>query len=165
MSQLEPFLAFSAEVTAFPIVELQGTGQAESYLQTVEDIVGTQRLDRLLVLYQSLPLATREDIRQARADRLRRDIFGSDELGPIARNIIKLWYSGTWYELPSAWTEAYGPAPQDVTFVVAPSSYVEGLLWTAIGAHPAGAKAPGYASWQWPPHIPPFAGDPAATPR
>ena len=31
---------------------------------------------------------------------LYRDIFSSEKLGPVARNIIKLWYVGVWYELP-----------------------------------------------------------------
>jgi len=41
---------------------------------------------------------------------------------------------------------------------------VEGLLWTAIGAHPAGAKAPGYGSWAEQPRIPPPAGAPTRRP-
>lgn len=161
-SRLDQFLAFSAEVTAFGVVELQGTGQAEAYLQTVDDVVGAALVDELLVLHAKAPRATGNEGRAARGAHLRRTIFGDGRLGPVARNIVKLWYSGVWYELPGAWTETYGPAPQDVTFVVSPSSYVEGLLWTAIGAHPAGAKAPGYGSWAAPPRIPRFADDPVS---
>ncbi len=156
-SRLDRFLAFSAEVTAFGVVELQGTGQPEAYLKTVDDVVGTALVDELLALHAESP-------HTARDAHLRRTIFGDGKLGPIARNIVKLWYSGVWYELPTAWTETYGPAPKDVTFVVSPSSYVEGLLWTAIGAHPAGAKAPGYGSWAAPPRIPRFADDPSPLP-
>ncbi|NNH33825.1 hypothetical protein C9413_32005, partial [Rhizobium sp. SEMIA 4085] len=38
--------------------------------------------------------------------------------------------------------------------VVSPDAYIEGLLWKAIGAHPAGAKGPGFGSWAFPPKIP-----------
>lgn len=163
-SRLDLFLAFSAEVTAFSAVELQGTGQAEAYLKTVDEVVGTALVDELLATHAGQMRATGDEGRAARDTYLRRAVFGNEKLGPVARNIVKLWYSGVWYELPTAWTEAYGPAPKDVTFVVSPSSYVEGLLWTAIGAHPAGAKAPGYGSWAAPPRIPRFAGDPANLP-
>lgn len=163
-SRLDRFLAFSAEVTAFGVVELQGTGQTEAYLQTVDDVVGAALVDELLALHAEAPCATEKEGRAARDTHLRRTVFGDGKLGPVARNIVKLWYSGVWYELPTAWTESYGPAPKDVTFVVSPSSYVEGLLWTAIGAHPAGAKAPGYGSWAAPPRIPRFAGDPVPPP-
>ncbi|WP_353860485.1 hypothetical protein [Azospirillum formosense] len=167
-SRLDQFLAFSAEVTAFGVVALQGTGQAEAYLRTVDGVVGTALVDELLGLHAGAPRAAGNEGGAARGVHLRRTIFGDGRLGPVARNIVKLWYSGVWYELPAAWTESYGPAPKDVTFVVSPSSYVEGLLWTAIGAHPAGAKAPGYGSWAGPPRIPRFAGDrlspPAAEP-
>jgi Ferritin-like len=146
-TRLVRFLGFSSEVTAFTVFDLQGTGQAEAYLKAADDIVGNAVVDELLAVYGAPAEAEARDVY------LRREIFGHEKLGPIARNIIKLWYSGTWYELPTAWTEAYGPAPKDVTFVVSAASYVEGLLWTAVGAHPAGAKAPGYGSWAAPPRI------------
>jgi hypothetical protein len=161
-SRLDQFLAFSAEVTAFTVFDLRGTGQSEAFLATADDIVGAAVVDELLAVHGG---AERAGEGQARDVYLRREIFGREKLGPIARNIIKLWYSGVWYELPATWTEAFGPAPKNVTFVVSASSYVEGLLWTAIGAHPAGAKAPGYGSWAEPPRIPPTAGAPAGRPR
>ncbi len=83
-------------------------------------------------------------------------ILGDERLGDVARAVTKLWYSGTWFELPHAWTERYGPKPKDTTFVPSPDAYVEGLCGKAIGAHPAGAKAPGYGSWAAPPRIPSF---------
>jgi hypothetical protein len=92
---------------------------------------------------------------ETRTERLRREIFGDEKLGPIACNIIKLWYVGIWYQLPPAWTDAFDARPNDVTFMVSASACPEGLLWAAIGAHPPGAKAPGFGSWAAPPQIPP----------
>ncbi|MES2570213.1 MAG: hypothetical protein V4710_09195, partial [Verrucomicrobiota bacterium] len=85
---------------------------------------------------------------------MRGAILSDEKLGPIARNLIKLWYIGTWYQLPAAWRERHGMIAEDRTFIPSPSSYVEGLLWPAIGAHPPGAKAPGYGSWTTAPEIP-----------
>lgn len=152
---LDSFLAFSAEVTAFTAFELRGTGQAEAYLDTVRTVVGEPLLADLLNTYDGLAAATATPPADRQA-LLRREIFGSERLGPVARAIVKLWYLGVWFGLPEAWSEAYGPAPHNVTFVVSPAAFVEGLLWPAIGAHPPGAKAPGFGSWAEPPRIPPF---------
>ena len=144
----ERFLAFSADVTAFTVFELQGTGQAEAYFATVSKLVGRE-LGQLLDAYDRVCSEKHTD----RDSRLRREIFGHEKLGPVARNIIRLWYVGIWYQLPRA-----GPRPlvreEDVTFMVSAAAYAEGLLWLAIGANPPGAKAPGYAAWESPPQIP-----------
>lgn len=151
-ARLERFLAFSAEVTAYPIFDLRGTGLAETHLAAVEQVVGATVLDALLDRYTSAVETV--DTPAERADRLRRDIFSDPYLGPLARNLVKLWYVGIWYELPRTWTDAYGARPKDVTFTVSSAAYIEGLLWPSIGAHPPGAKAPGYGSWTQPPRIP-----------
>lgn len=146
---IDRFLAFSAEVTAFTEFELRGTGQAEAYLAAVEGVVGADRLRALLDAYEGVPPGPGDE----RDSALRRRIFGHEMLGPIARNIIKLWYIGVWYELPHAWTEAFGAIEKNVLFMVSASAYTEGLLWPAIGANPPGAKGPGYGSWAGPPQI------------
>jgi len=143
--RLDRFLAFSSELTAFTTVELQGTGQAQSYLAVVDEVVGHTLTNQLLDAYHRI--ASRAPQRgSARDDLLRRDLFGDEKLGPIARNVIKLWYIGIWYELPRAWTEAFGAREKDTTFMASAAAYTEGLLWPAIGANPPGAKAPGYGS-------------------
>jgi hypothetical protein len=150
--RLETFVAFSAEATAFKAFELQGTGMAPEYLATVDRIVGRSRVDSLLAAYTGATATSAEQ----RLRELRRRIFGHEELGAIARNIVKLWYVGTWFALPASWQDRFGPAPEDGTFVVSPSAYIEGLLWKSAGAHPPGAKAPGFSSWAEPPSIPNF---------
>ena len=155
-SRLERFLAFSAEVTAYPVFELRGTGMTKAYLDTVVKVAGGAVLDALLDRYHAgVAESAGEDAAAASlTDLLRRDVFSDARLGPVARNIVKMWYVGIWYELPPAWTEAYGARDGNVTFTVSATAYTEGLLWPAIGANPPGAKAPGYASWVHPPRIP-----------
>lgn len=152
-ARLDSFIGLSAELTAFTAFDLYGTGLAERYLATLDTILGAELTDVLLQAYAALPPPVPA---AARATALRVTILGDELLGDVARALIKLWYSGTWFELPTAWTERFGPKPADATFVVSPDAYVEGLLWKAIGAHPAGAKAPGYGSWADPPRIPDF---------
>lgn len=145
--RLERFLAFSADVTAFTVFQLRGTGQAEAYLTAITDVVGEALVDELLERHARLPDGDREPL-------LRREIFSDEQLGPIARNVVKLWFVGVWYELPAAWREAFGALERDFTFTVSAAAYTEGLLWPAIGASPPGAKGPGYGSWAGPPRIP-----------
>lgn len=144
------FLAFSARVTAFSVFELQGTGQAGAYFDAVQRVVGPSALGKLLETYKELGTGATA----ACDERLRLEVFGDPYLGPIARNIIKLWYVGTWFQLPRAWSDAYGACEGDVSFTVSASAYTEALLWPVVGSNPPGAKAPGYGSWAQPPTIP-----------
>jgi hypothetical protein len=148
-SRLDGFVSLSAELTAFKVVELVGTGQAEEFLATVDRIVGAAAVDALLEAHAGLGNLAGP----ARDQQLRRTIFGDGYLGPIARNLIKLWYVGIWYQLPRAWREAYGAREGDETFTVSANAYTQGLLWPAVGANPAGARAPGWASWTTAPRL------------
>ncbi len=151
-NRLQRFLAFSAEVTGFTIFDLTGTGQAESFLTTVSDVVGEEFVGELLDAYDGASEQAQDD--PARLDSLlRRDIFSDEKLGPIARNVIKLWYVGIWYQLPREWMELYGVRDANDMFTVSAAAYTEGLLWPAIGANPPGAKGPGYGSWAAPPRL------------
>lgn len=148
----EQFVTFSAEVTGFTSFELYGTGLADDYLAAVIKVVGERSLGELLDAYSKITV----DQGELRTSRIRREVFGHEKFGPIARNIIKLWYIGIWEPLPQRWVERYGPLDTNTGFMVNESAYTEGLLWVAIGANPPGAKAPGYGSWAYPPQIPTF---------
>jgi hypothetical protein len=147
---IKRFLAFSKEITGFTVFQLQGTGMAQAYLDAATSVLGAGLIDELLSAYERV----RDEAQGDLEFRLRREIFGDEKLGPIARNIIKMWFVGIWYELPRAWTESFGAREKNVTFMVSATAYTEGLLWTTIGANPSGAKAPGYGSWAEEPDIP-----------
>lgn len=148
-TRMTAFLALSAELTGFPSVRLRGTGMAQDYLDTLDDVVGEPLTRDLLEAHADLPADP-----PARRAAMRASVLADERLGPLARNIIKLWYVGTWYELPAAWRAAFGARPRDVTFVVSPTAYTEGLLWPTVDANPPGAKGPGYGTWALPPTIP-----------
>ena len=150
--RMDGFLSLSAMLTAFSEFDLRGTGQSEDYLATVVAAVGAGNIDQLLSAYASIQSAG--EVQGASLDGLlRARILSDDRLGPIARNIMKLWYIGTWYAMPQEWTQAFGVGEVGGTFVVSASSYIEGLVWPAIGANPPGAKGPGYGTWADPPTI------------
>jgi hypothetical protein len=158
----EAFLSLSVDLTAFEETDLLGTGLAHQYLAKVRAACGDEVVTALLDAHR----AARADAAGAAGspdrtvldrdllDRaLRHRIFSDDRLGPVARNVIKLWYAGTWYALPPEWIDCYGARTAGETSTVTAASYQEGLLWRAIGANPPGAKAPGYGSWAQPPRI------------
>ncbi|MDB5347062.1 MAG: hypothetical protein JWP89_5439 [Schlesneria sp.] len=142
-SDFKLFLEFSAAITGYSQFQLQGTGQAELYFSTLIEVVGAGVVSEMLGVYRDI--ASHEYLDEM----LKQHIFADARWGPIARNVIKLWYVGTWYQLDKF------PNAVDFKRIVSPIAYTEGLLWRTIGANPSGAKAPGYGSWANPPTIPP----------
>jgi hypothetical protein len=147
----DDFLSLSVALTGYSRFRLLGTGQAQLYFSTLTDVVGEAAVTELLQAFQRVRDAASNDA--AFEPLLRAEILSDEKLGPIARNAIKLWFVGVWYQLPAEWREAYGIREKDITFVPSPASYAEGLLWPTIDANPSGAKGPGYGTWALPPRI------------
>jgi hypothetical protein len=152
----EEFLAMSARLTGYGRVQLVGTGLTRSYLRAVDAALPAGVLDDLLrtfgrVLAQSA--SSGDDVEAYVASA----ILDDPMLGPVARNIILLWYCGTWTALSEDWHAAYGASHRDATHVVSAQAYQGGLQWTAAGAHPAGAGPQGFGAWSAPPEglVPP----------
>lgn len=151
---MEYFLDFSVVLTGFSRFHLQGTGQASLYFGSIRDIIGQDMFGELLQTFHRLDIeAQNNNDESILTNGLRSEILGSEKLGSIARNIIKLWYVATWYELPKDWREVFGSQENDKTFIPSPQAYPEGLLWPTIGVNPPGAKGPGYATWSEPPSV------------
>ncbi|MEL6495050.1 MAG: hypothetical protein AAFQ41_07980 [Cyanobacteria bacterium J06623_7] len=149
---IEDFVGLSMVVTGFSRFDIYGTGQVSAYYEAIAKVIGQDILNELLTTFNTFYESTKDNP-SALDKKMRIEIFGSEKLGPIARNIIKLWYIATWYQLPQAWRDRFGIKPNDVTFVVSPQAYPEGLLWSAIGVNPPAAKPPGYGSWANPPLV------------
>jgi hypothetical protein len=153
---LPEFINMSAELCGFSAYVHRGTGYSEAYYATTVGMVGQKTMEKLLEVYAALPVGDSK----LRDEALRWRILSDLELGAVARNIIKLWYTGIWFELPQYWHDAYGTLQDDRRFIPFTYAYPEGLLGPSVGAHPQGAKAQGYASWSEPPEPLEFQGDP-----
>jgi len=150
----DKFIGLSVQLTAFTKFQLLGTGEAQSYFDTVNRVVGKSIIDELLDVFIQIESEANGD--QAIFEGLlRAEILSDEKFGPVTRSIIKMWFIGTWFQLPISWSEKFGARSNDETFVVSSKAYMEGLLWPTIGSHPMGAKAPGYGTWAAPPDIPP----------
>ena len=146
----DPFVALSAILTGFDSVELWGTGMVETYAEVVTGTVGQEISDKLWAATTRIIARDGADESQLETA-VRREILASPMLGPIARNIIQLWYVSTWNELPKSWRNLYGNHPNDTTRIISSEAYAQGLVWEVIGAHPPAAKQPGFDSWSRPP--------------
>jgi hypothetical protein len=135
------FTELSSFLTGYGRVELLGTGLAGLYLKTLDTVLPAEVVDELLDAFAALPAG------RAGGE----TILDDPKLGPVARNVILLWYCGTWAALSDAWRAAYGSSPFDTTRVISAEAYQGALQWAAAGAHPAGARQQGYGAWSLPP--------------
>jgi hypothetical protein len=141
------FTELSVALTGFNRVELAGTGLIEQHYATLLRLIGEREAGHLL-LAAATALSADHD-----GSALRRDVIESRRYGPVIVSLIKLWYLGSWYPLSGAYCDVNGSTAEDVEHVVSAAAYREGLVWVAAGAHPMGAKPPGYGSWAEPPFI------------
>jgi hypothetical protein len=143
------FVALSAALTGYDDAELWGTGMVNAYLDHVWRAVGPRVLGDLLSAWANVvELSRGEPPAEALIAEL---ILDSHTLGPVARNVVVLWYLGERTQLPADWRDAHGADAVDMSGIVSPEAYAQGLVWEAIGTHPQGAKMPGYGSWALPP--------------
>lgn len=140
-ARTEAFLALSQLLTGFDRVQLAGTGQTASYLGVLDAVLPAGTLDELLCAARSLPAGAGGEAAAGPA------ILDDPKLGPVARNIILMWFRGSWTALPQEWRAAYGASPLDTDHVVSAAAYQAALQWVAAGAHPAGALQQGYGAW------------------
>lgn len=145
------FVALSVILTGFDDAELWGTGMVDPYLGWLLSTVGDQFTGDLLTASHDAIEAAGGDA--ARLEQLiRDDILADATIGPIAHNLIVLWYLGQWNQLPADWRDVNGASALDQTCIISPDAYAQGLAWKAIHSHPTGAKMPGYASWSLTPY-------------
>ena len=118
-----------AVLTGFELYDLLATGMADLYLATARDQVGATVLGKVLsVVDQDLGSLSGTELE-------------------VARALTYLWYTGAW---PRLAPEAHGLLRREaanIEFIVSPDAYTEGLVWRTFNGHPAGAKAPGFATW------------------
>jgi len=142
------FVALSAFLTGFDEIQLLGSGLAEEHFAVLTDVLPADIVQDLLAAFDALPSG---DDRQAAASTT---LIADPRLGPVARNIIVLWYSGTWTQMPSAWRDAYGASPLDTTRTTSGAAYRAGLQWLVAGAHAPGAAHQGFGAWALQPKMP-----------
>ncbi|WP_431683035.1 hypothetical protein [Kitasatospora sp. KL5] len=147
------FTELSVALTGFNRAELAGTGLIETYYTTLLRIIGEREAGHL---FAAAAEALAADRKNHDGEALRRQVVENPRYSPVVVSLIKLWYLGSWYPLSGGYRDIHGSTAEDVEHVVSPQAYREGLVWVAAGAHPMGAKPPGFGSWAEPPSLPVF---------
>lgn len=140
------FLDLSVTLTGYDAVDLQGTGMIDTYWNTLGESVGDAIRSRLIEAWRRAEVSA-GPLEAA----VQREIMDDATLGPVARNLITLWYLGQWDAMPVDWWADHGGSGDNETRIPSSEAYVEGLVWDAIGAHPQGAKQQGFGTWHFPP--------------
>ncbi|MEC7753505.1 MULTISPECIES: sugar dehydrogenase complex small subunit [Roseivirga] len=129
--RLDVFLDISTYLTGFPLIDLQSTGMAEVYFNTIVAHVNPQTIDQFYDACKSiLKLKSTEAINEA----IEKELIPNGNYAGLGQKIILMWYLGTW----------------DGN-VISAQSYTQSLVWEVAETHPPGAKQPGYNSWSEPP--------------
>jgi hypothetical protein len=137
---LSNFLDLSVNLTGFSEYRLVGTGNTQTFLDLLIERCGEETVIEMLNCNAQIEV---DDLDRG----IRHDLLSSPRFGPIARNLLRLWFIGTWAPMPSEWYIVYGHGGQNGAVIPTSSAYTSGLLWPTVGATPSGAKALGYGMW------------------
>ena len=148
---LDNFVGLSAVLTGFAAADLNPplspAPVAVEYLQTLQTEVARDDpalVGRLLATYQQIAaqFPAAEQPAQVQAQ-----ILTDPALGPVARNVIRMWYLSIWYDgYASGQVSGFSPGT-----VVSSNAYTKGLAWDAMQAHPMGYSEMHYGYWADPP--------------
>jgi hypothetical protein len=142
------FMAISSLLTGCEETILKGTGMTEQYASQLEEGVGKMNVAQFMQAAAEAIHATTESGQHAAME----ELFNHYKFGAICKNIIQMWYTGTWFALPAQWQVLYGTgAATQQSITISTESYQQGLIWDIIDAHPPGAKQPGFGSWGFDP--------------
>jgi len=137
---LKAFEDLSVIITGFPKADIVGTGLLETYFNTIEAELGKFVFENLLNAILKIKIINIEQLTEGEYSNVSELIISSKYKQSIEK-IIQLWYLGEWIVAPYS----------DENYIISSQSYIEGLIWKAIAAHPMGGKQPGYGTWGFPP--------------
>ncbi len=136
------FKKLSAIITGFTVADIEGTGMAKTYLDVIKKELGEVWTKQLLITLSRYDLdrvlKNNDHVKKATINSVGiEEVLHDKKYSDQIKLIIYLWYTGQWN----------GANP----YIISSAAYIEGFIWKAIGAHPMGAKQPGFDTWSFPP--------------
>ena len=135
---LEIFVDLSVVLTGFSKNKLQPQHDtlqlSEEYYNTLLKEVNPTLVAQLSAAFTSL----QGDNKQVDPVKFKSDIIDNTVLGPVAKNIIKMWYVGIWYYITPETEQGY---------IISDNAYTHGLVWDAMLAHPMGYSEGNFGNW------------------
>ena len=71
----------------------------------LSEIVGRTLLEEMVHAYANIAADSGDDATRL-TEALRNRLWADPKLGPVCGNLVKMWYSGYWYQLPDSWRHA-----------------------------------------------------------
>jgi hypothetical protein len=144
---MDNFVGLSVILTGFDADDLNPPLSpqpvAVESLQMLQSKVDAALVSQLLTTYQTIAAQFPSDEQPAE---VQSQILTDPNMGPVARNIIRMWYLSTWYEGYTGMVTGFSPGT-----VVSSNAYTKGLAWDAMQAHPMGYSEMHYGYWADPP--------------
>lgn len=146
MFTIDNFISLSVVLTGYEATVLKPKNDtqkvAEMYFNTLNKEVPADVLTNLFSTFSTITTnnTNPDDINKA----VLTQILEDKTLGPVARNIIQMWYVGIWYSLNT----------NQVDYVITSTAYTNGLVWKAMYAHPMGFSEENFGYWSDAPQIP-----------
>ena len=151
MVEVDPgFVTLSRILTGYDDASLWGTGCMEEYWRQLR-LVTPDYLREMLIGTGGYIADNNPDGGEYLEQAVREQLLSNPDFGPVCRSLIQLWYLGQWTPLPEAWVKRHGLFDADVARILSKRTYLEGLAWPTIGAHPMGGKQQGFGAWALPP--------------
>jgi hypothetical protein len=136
---LDTFVALSSILTGYPESTLKPGADtqklSELYFNVLNKEVPSEVVSQLNTIFLGLSNPDETTVKT--------QIVNDPTLGPIAKNIIKMWYLGIWYDLN-------GNA--DASYVVSSIAYKNGMVWSTMYAHPMGYSEENFGYWNTAPN-------------
>lgn len=112
---------------------------AERYLSRISSSEAGGKLEDLLGTFREIEAAGGEV-----AQEIDQRIMNDASLGPLAQQIIVLWYTSALHSKDAEGHDLWD-FPDD------PDEYFSGLVWSVIHAHPLGLSGGYFGHWKYPP--------------
>ncbi len=140
LEPIEVFEKLSIILTGFSKADIIGTGMLQTYFDTIHTELEEGLFFELLFEVQKITVTNPE---QPSTDELQNisELVSHSKYETAISQIIQLWYLGEWVFSPTS----------DQNYIISSQSYLEGLIWKSIAAHPMGGKQPGFGTWGFAP--------------
>ena len=133
---IDTFVSLSAILTGYDATILKPKNDtqkvAELYFNTFTKEVDANTVALLNSTFTAIASPNEANVKA--------QIVNDPTLGPIAKNILKMWYLAIWYDLNAT-------KEQDNSYVVSSIAYKNGLVWKTMQAHPMGYSEGNFGYW------------------
>jgi hypothetical protein len=136
---LDTFVNLSVILTGYPKSKIQPQNNTQKLPELYFGVLNKEVPSDLIASLNDTFLAIPDPDESS----VKAKIVMNDKLGPVAKNILKMWYLGIWYDLDKK--------KPDNSYVVSNIAYKNGLAWSTMYAHPMGYSEENFEYWNTPP--------------